>query len=109
MKRREKTPGFIAKAKLSSGWTMHVPSAVTRYFSLAIGDELHFYNPLTDLPEELTLKFELIAVVVKRKNPVHTVELDEQGRPKTLDGMPVVEHPFMGGPGPGKKVVRTTK
>lgn len=107
MKRRGETPGFIDKAKISSGYTMHIPSAVARYFSLAIGDELHFYNPLTDLPEELTLKFELIAVVVKRKNPAHIMELDKQGKPKRLDGLPIVEHPFMGPE--GKKIVRTTK
>jgi len=107
MKRREKTPGFIDRAKISSGWTMHIPDAVAKYFALNIGDSLEFYNPLTDLPEELTLKFELIAVVVKRKNPAHLMELDEQGHPKKLDGLPIVEHPFMGPQ--GKKIVRTTK
>jgi len=101
-------PGFIAKAKISSGWTMHLPEAVAKHFALQIGDVLEFYHPLSDLPDDLTEKFELIAVVVKRKVPIHTLELDEEtGRPKTINGVPIVTHPFEGPM--GKKAVRTTK
>lgn len=105
--KRGKLPGLVGEAKISTGHTMHIPKRVMGYFSMQIGDTLQFYNPLVDLPEDLTLKFELIAVVVKRKTPVHIMELDEEGKPKKLDGLPIVKHPF---DGPlGKKLVRTTK
>lgn len=73
----KKIPGIIGKATISKGFTMHVPDAVVKHFALEVGDKLEFYNPLTDLPDDLTLNFELIAVVVKRKNPTKAKPVKE--------------------------------
>lgn len=105
--KRGKLPGLVGKAKISSGNTMHIPNRVMSYFSMQMGDTLEFYNPLVDMPEDLVTKFELIAVVVKRKSLAHIMELDDKGKPKKLDGLPIVKHPFEGPQ--GKKFVRTTK
>lgn len=84
----QRTPGFVDKATISKGWTMHIPGAVARYWSLEEGDVLEFYNPLTDLPDDLAMRFELMAVVVKRKHPIDDEEFKAATKEATRRGMP---------------------
>jgi len=76
-----KIPGIIGKATISKGFAMHVPDAVVKHFALEVGDKLEFYNPLSELPDELALNFELIAVVVKRKNSTKSKAVKEGEKP----------------------------
>ncbi|MFQ6064262.1 MAG: AbrB/MazE/SpoVT family DNA-binding domain-containing protein [Candidatus Bathyarchaeia archaeon] len=61
-----KIPGLVGHATISSNFTMHIPKSVAEHFNLEVGDELYFYTPLTDFPEEATLQFNLMAVLIRR-------------------------------------------
>jgi len=96
-----KIPGLVAKAKISSGNTMNVPKAVMRYWSLEVGDVLEFYNPMTDIPDEYFRRFEVMAVVIRRKNPVDPEAFRKAYEEAVKRGMP----PIL----PGKHKVPVTK
>lgn len=102
-KREKKILGLVDKAKISSGFNIHIPNAVARYFSLEVGDVLEFYNPFTDIPNNLFPKFEVIAVVVKRKHPITDEEYREVVRRARADAkrkgrpLPPIGPPFMEG------------
>lgn len=63
-----KIPGLIASAQISSGGALHIPKAVMSHFLLKQGDILEFYSAITDFPDGLVERYELIGVVVKRKS-----------------------------------------
>jgi len=87
----KKIAGLIEKATISSGFTMHIPKAVQAHWLLEVGDILEFYSPFTDLPQEFSDNYLLVAVVVRKK-------------PKPYENVPV-GHPFE----PGLKKVEVTK